>query len=153
VPTGTGVMVMANRDVHVFGNHIDGNGSAGVMLVSYQNSFTDPTYNPLPRDISVHDNTLGRNSFAPVWPGGPELAKALGGLPPVMWDGVTSYTKPGGGAISEDVKLSITDGPVVNLGLKTQGAKPTDAKPVVSKTLDGGKIAEPAPVVIAQKSP
>src|SRR5690348_5739681 len=27
VPTGTGIMVMANRDVHVFDNHLDGNRS------------------------------------------------------------------------------------------------------------------------------
>jgi parallel beta-helix repeat protein len=147
VPTGTGVMVMANRDVHVFGNQIRGNASAGVMLVSYLQAFTDPKYNPLPRDISVHGNTFGRNGFAPVWPGGADLAKALGGtLPPVMWDGVTRYVQPGGGQMSETVKLSIKDGPVVNLHLVNQGAPATDAKPAVTPTLNDGAIAEPSAI-------
>ena len=68
VPTGTGVLVMANRDVHVFDNTIDANGSAAVMLASYQDAFTDPAYNPLPRDIAVHGNHFGRNGFAPAFP-------------------------------------------------------------------------------------
>ncbi len=149
VPTGTGVMVMANRDIHVFDNHIDGNASAGVMLVSYQQAFTDPAYNPLPRDIAVHGNHFGHNGFAPVWPGGADLAKALGGtLPPVMWDGVVTYTHPGGAAETVPAKLSIGDGPVVNLNLKIHGAPLTDAKPEVTPTLDGGAIAEPAPIVL-----
>jgi parallel beta-helix repeat protein len=150
VPTGTGIMVMANRDVHVFDNHIDGNASAGVMLVAYLNAFTDPAYNPLPRDIAVHGNRFGRNGFAPVWEGGAALARGLGGtLPPVLWDGVTGYTKPGGGPVSETVHLSIADGPVVNLGLIVQGTPAAQAKPVVTKTLSDGPIAEPWPVVLA----
>jgi len=150
VPTGTGIMVMANRDVHVFDNHIDGNASAGVMLVSYLNSFTDPNYNPLPRDISVHGNHFGRNGFAPEWKGGPELVKALGGtLPPVMWDGVTAYTRPGGGAMAQTVHLAIADGPVVNLNLKVQGAPATDARPVVTPTLSDGALPEPPAVVLS----
>jgi parallel beta-helix repeat protein len=150
VPTGTGIMIMANRDIHVFDNHIDGNASAAISLVAYLNTFTDPTYNPLPRDISVHDNHFGTNGNAPVWPGGAELAKAFGGtIPPVIWDGVTSYVKPGGGTMSETIKLSITDGPIANLNLKMQGTPYTKAQPSVSKTLDDGKLPEPAPVVIA----
>jgi parallel beta-helix repeat protein len=47
VPTGTGVMLMANRDVHVFENEIDGNKTAAVMLVSYTQKYDDLTYNPL----------------------------------------------------------------------------------------------------------
>jgi hypothetical protein len=143
-------MVMANRDVHVFGNRIDGNASAGIMLVSYLNTFTDPNYNPLPRNIAVHGNRFGQNGNAPVWPGGSELAKALGGsLPPVLWDGVTSYVKPGGSQQNETVHLAITDGPVANLQLKMQGTPATSAKPVVTKTLNDGTIAEPKPVKLA----
>lgn len=147
VPTGTGVMIMANRDVHVFDNHIDGNASAGVMLVAYLQTFTDVTYNPLPRDIAVHGNTFGHNGFAPVWPGGAEVAKAMGGsIPPVMWDGIVTYTHPGGAAETVAVKLSITDGPVANLGLKVQGAPASGARPAVTATLDMGPIPLPPPV-------
>jgi parallel beta-helix repeat protein len=45
VPSGTGVMVMANRNVHVFGNTIADNSTSNVMVVAYKRPFTDKTYN------------------------------------------------------------------------------------------------------------
>ena len=74
VPTGTGVMLMANRDVHVFDNEIDQNQTAAVMLVSYTQKYDDLTYNPLPRDIVVRDNKVGKNGWAPQFPGGDVIA-------------------------------------------------------------------------------
>jgi hypothetical protein len=98
----------------------------------------------------VHGNRFGRNGFAPVWDGGAALAKAMGGsIPPVLWDGVTSYVKPGGPQMSEAVKLSITDGPVANLNLKVQGAPNAQANPVVTATLSDGPIAAPPAVALA----
>ena len=149
VPTGTGVMVMANRDVHVFRNTIDGNASVGVLLVSYLNAFTDPTYNPLPRDVSVHDNHIGKNGFAPTFDGGPTLAKALGGaIPPVMWDGVTRYRTPGGTPSMDVVRLVLKDGPVLDLRLVDQGTTVENANPKVTPTLGEGVLPEPAQVVL-----
>jgi parallel beta-helix repeat protein len=149
VPTGTGVMVMANRDVHVFDNLIDNNGSVGVLLVAYLNAFTDPSYNPLPRRVSVHDNKLGRNGFAPAFEGGPLLARIMGGsIPPVVWDGVVNYQIPGGAKVSTTAELAITDGPVVNLQLQDQGKSVTSANPVLVKTLGDAKLAEPPAVVL-----
>lgn len=147
VPTGTGVMIMANRDVHVFGNEIDDNATAAVMLVAYTNDYADLTYNPLPRDISVHDNKIGKNGFDPQFPGGAIMAKAMGGsLPPVMWDGVTNFTRKGASA-PEVVHVRITDGPVADLHFAAPGAVMT-AKPEVKPAIDDGAIAEPAPVVL-----
>lgn len=138
VPTGTGVMIMANRDIHVFENVIDGNASGAILLVAYLNAFDDSRYNPLPRDIDVHSNQIGRNGFAPTYPGGTEFARALGGsIPPVMWDGVTTYVRPGASATTEAVNLDIKDGPVVNLNLKLQGTPITQAQPTMTKTLSG----------------
>ncbi len=149
VPTGTGVMVMANRDIHVFDNHIDGNASAGVMLVAYLQTFTDPRYIPLPRDIVVRSNRFGRNGFAAVWPGGAEVAAAVGGsLPPVIWDGVDTYTHPGGAAETIPARLAVSDGPVVNLRLKTQGAPATAAQPTVVPNLITGDLREPPAIVL-----
>jgi parallel beta-helix repeat protein len=143
VPTGTGVMVMANRDVHVFGNTIDGNKTAAVMLVSYTQKFDDKTYNPLPRDIVVRDNKLGRNAWDPQFDGGAVIAKMLGGqVPPVMWDGVTTF--PGS---SEVAKVRLVDGPVLNLNLPAPGAI-AQARPQVTSTVGEAEIAEPAPVTL-----
>ncbi len=153
VPTGTGVMVMANRDVHVFRNRIAGNASVGVLLVAYLNAFTDPAYNPLPRDVFVHDNQIGRNGFAPTFDGGGLLAKALGGaIPPVMWDGVTRFKTPAGVTSTDVVRLVLKDGPIVDLRLVDQGTAMGNANPRVMPTFGEGVLPEPAPVVLPAAS-
>ena len=141
VPTGTGVMLMANRDVHVFENDIQGNQTTGVMIIAYIQDFTDKTYNPLPRDMVVRDNRFGRNGWDPNLLGGPVLAKALGGaLPPVLWDGVSQA-----GGVAAPVKLWIKDGPVLNLRLPKAGALDA-AYPDVVASLGAPGQAEPKPV-------
>jgi parallel beta-helix repeat protein len=147
VPTGTGIMVMANRDIHVFGNEIDQNQTAAVMVVSYTQNYDDLTYNPLPRDIAVHDNRIGRNGWAPQFPGGEVIAKALGGsIPPVVWDGVTNFT-PKGMSAPVAVHVHFTDGPVANLHFAAPG-NVFSAKPEMKPTIDDGAIAEPKAVVL-----
>ena len=149
VPTGTGVMVMANRNVAVFENRIEGNASAGVLLVAYLNTFTDPLYNPLPRDVTVRANSFERNGTAPAFPGGAALARAVGGaIPPVMWDGVTRFTKPGGAEVADPVRLAVADGPVLNLNLKVQGTPVSAANPSVSGTLMNATLTEPPGVTL-----
>ncbi|MFL5297954.1 MAG: parallel beta-helix domain-containing protein, partial [Phenylobacterium sp.] len=147
VPTGTGVMVMANRDVHVFDNDIDQNATAAVMLVSYTKSYEDLAYNPLPRDIVVRNNRIGKNGWAPDFPGGDVVAKALGGtLPPVIWDGVTNYTRKGQTA-PEAAHVRLIDGPVANLHFAAPG-NVFSAKPEMRTAIDDGAIAEPKPVAL-----
>lgn len=88
VPTGTGVLVMANRNVEIFDNVMEKNGTANVMIVGYRYEHKDPKYQPLPRAIVVRDNAHGPAGFAPAFPGGAEIAAAMGGsIPPVLWDG------------------------------------------------------------------
>ncbi len=146
VPTGTGVMIMANKNVHVFDNEIAENQSAAVMLVSYTEKFDDKTYNPLPRDIVVRDNRIGRNGWDPKFTGGEILAKMMGGaLPPVMWDGVTSFA-----GTSDPVRVRIKDGPVLNLQLPAPGALMA-AKPVKAETVGEADISEPAAVVLPKR--
>lgn len=146
VPVGTGVMLMANRNVHVFENEIDGNQSSAVMLVSYRFKYDDKNYNPLPRDIVVRDNKIGRNGWDPQFAGGKEIAAALGGsAPPVMWDGVTSV--PGQPGVA---RVSIRQGPVANLRLPEPGAV-EKANPQVTPTLGDAILPEPKPVVLPRE--
>ncbi len=51
--------------------------------------------------------------------------------------------------MSESVKLSVTDGPVANLNLMVQGAPNSNAKPVVTATLNDGPLAAPPAVALA----
>ena len=79
VPTGTGLMIMANDDIEAFGNTITGNQSDGVVVVSYYISgkdFSDrPNYDPIPEKIYIHDNEISNNGYDPQ-----ELAGAISEL-------------------------------------------------------------------------
>ena len=141
VPSGTGVMVMANRNVHVFGNALADNGTANVMVVAYKRPFTDRNYNPLPRDVVVRDNAHGRSGWAPTFPGGAMLATAMGGsIAPVFWDGA-------GGAKATNIRVTDKVG-VLTMGLPEPLTPITEAKPAAVDLSKGAKITEPKPVVL-----
>ena len=134
VPMGTGVLIMANDNVHVFDNVFGDNATSNVMIVSYRQKFDDSRYNPLPRGIAVFDNEHRRAGYAPQLPGGAQLAAAFGGsIPPVLWDGT-----------GDAATLSVKDAPVLSMGLAL-GAPVESAKPAPVK-LDG--IVPPAPAAV-----
>lgn len=88
VPTGTGVLIMANRNVEVTNNVFDQNGTANVMIVGYRYDQKDPKYQPLPKAIVVKGNQHGKAGYAPKFAGGEQIAAAMGGtVPPILWDG------------------------------------------------------------------
>ena len=137
VPTGTGVMVMANRDVHVFGNTLENNGTANVMLIGYKRPFEDKNYKPLIREVVVRDNKHGRAGFAPAFPGGSELAAAMGGtLPPVFWDGTGT-----GVSVRDSV-------PTLSLNLPEPAAPVDKAKPAPASFPAGPAPTEPKAVAL-----
>lgn len=149
VPPGTGVMVMANRDVHVFDNDIKDNAGNAVMLVAYTQKFTDKAYNPLPRAVAVRGNRFSGNGTAPAFPGGAQIAAAVGGtLPPVMWDGITTFTVPGGAAVTPEGGIFVNDGPMLNLNLKVHGTPPSAAQPSVGTAMMMATLPEPAKIVL-----
>ncbi|RYZ04324.1 MAG: hypothetical protein EON61_14955, partial [Alphaproteobacteria bacterium] len=150
VPTGTGVLLMANRNVHVFNNTFDKNQTTHVMIVSYSNDeIKDPEYNPLPRDFVIRDNTYGEGGNNPQGRLAP-LAAALGGkLPAIVWDGVTGW-----GGKTEDVKIVVREKPEVgfiNLGLGVTPPDLTKAKPSMDRQPDA-VIEEPAAVVLPERA-
>lgn len=141
VPVGTGVMVMANRDVHVFKNVLGNNATANVMVVAYKQKFDDANYDPLPRGVMVRDNTHGRAGWAPGFVGGKELAAAMGGsLTPIFWDGA-------GGRERANVQVRDKAG-VVSLGLAEALTPVTEARPAPVDLSTGPALIEPKPVVL-----
>jgi parallel beta-helix repeat protein len=139
VPNGTGVLVMANRDVHVFANAIGDNATANVLIVGYQQKFTDATYHPLASNILVRDNDLGRAGFAPgpQFGGGDQLAAAFGGtLPAIIWDGTGTNIQ---------IKQAV---PVLSLGLTDPAAGPESAKPMIVDMAFEPLLPEPKPVIL-----
>ncbi len=148
VPSGTGVIIMANRNVHVFGNTFDNNRSTHALVIAYNLPFTDPAYNPLPRDVVIRANTYSGGGNDPQGILQP-LAQAMGGaLPAIVWDGVTTWP----GAQPQDVNLTIAEAPEVgflNFGipsypLDTAALRPSAARPA------GTPPAEPAPIRLPQ---
>src|SRR5690606_1045718 len=59
VPTGTGIMVMANRNVHIFGNRLSGNGTTHILIAAYPNDFDDDEFMFVPRGVYIHGNEYG----------------------------------------------------------------------------------------------
>ena len=91
VPTGTGIMISANDDIEVFGNHVTDNDTANMLVVSYLitgNRPTDVNYDPYPERIHIHDNVFEGGGVAPD--SGP-LKRLVDGtgmsVPDIVWDG------------------------------------------------------------------
>jgi parallel beta-helix repeat protein len=91
VPKGMGIMVMAARNVHVFGNRLDGNGTTHMLIAAYPNKYEDDEYRMVPRAVYVHGNTYGEGGSAPDGEVGKIISDISGDpIPDIVWDGVTT---------------------------------------------------------------
>ncbi len=156
VPAGTGVIVMANRNVHVFDNVIADHGTANMMIIAYRERIEDPNYNPLPRDVMIRDNRFGRSGFAPA---GDFAGFAQTGmsLPDILWDGVNTYTAAGTPR-SDIVRIAIRDNrgfggegepTFLSLGLIVAGAPLSEIAPEATAP-NIGRLQEPGRVRLPQ---
>ena len=137
VPTGTGVLVMANRRVEIFDNVLENNGTANVMIVGYRYPYDDAKYQPLPQDIAVWDNAHGKAGFAPAFPGGADMAAAMGGaIPPVLWDGA------GNAIVNDDVGVLSLNLPDVSTPQSDAQPSPADLKGDAPTPLPGVTLPE-----------
>src|SRR5690606_6436543 len=63
VPPGTGVMILASKNVEVFDNRIVNNITVGTAIISYhmtENPINDTSYHAYPAHILVRDNHYER---------------------------------------------------------------------------------------------
>ena len=113
VSAGTGVQVMANTNVEVFGNEIRDHGTTNMLLVSYMATgieIKDPNYYPYTEGIHIHDNKFGRGGDLPDNRGGELIAAILGTpIPDIVWDGVVNQEKVVDGKLSMEAGISIHD--------------------------------------------
>jgi parallel beta-helix repeat protein len=88
VPRGTGIMVMSNRDVEVFGNEMAENATVNMLVVAYSRDYDDPDFNPLARNIYIHGNTYGRGGWDPDGDAKKLIEPKVGlPFPDIIWDG------------------------------------------------------------------
>ena len=90
VPAGTGMLIMANSDVEVFGNRFENNRTVHLIFGSYVEETDDPDYQKHPRRIHIHHNVFGPGGDAPDdSPFGKVLREVLGTpVPDIVFDGV-----------------------------------------------------------------
>ena len=84
VPPGTGIILLAAKDVEIFENEIIGHKTIGTAIASYQiaqKPWNDQEYDPYTYDIYVHDNTYERKR------GLPDLSKDFGKLVNLLFPG------------------------------------------------------------------
>jgi parallel beta-helix repeat protein len=73
-PTGTGMLILANDKVEVFGNTFQDNNTSHVVVISYNSAHAlagvapsgDPNYDPYSESIFIHDNTYVGGGTAPA---------------------------------------------------------------------------------------
>ena len=91
VPAGSGLMVLANDNIEVFGNTFTDNDSANIIIVSYyitERPFEDPNYDPFPEGINIHNNFFNGGGSNPDSEPLIALQAATGeAIPDVLWDG------------------------------------------------------------------
>ena len=96
VPPGTGMLVLANDNIEVFGNEFADNGNVNLMIYSFAlggRTIDDPNYDPYPERIFVFDNQFVSGGSAPRHWTLVALHEATGKPSPnVVWDGML---KPG----------------------------------------------------------
>jgi parallel beta-helix repeat protein len=126
VPAGTGLMVMANDSIEVFGNEFTNNQTASVLIVSYLlggRTTEDLNYDPYPEAIFIHDNQYVGGGNAPDSEPLKMLQAATGqAIPDIVWDGMVLGEK------SPEQILCIQETPVptfVNLDASNDFAEPS----------------------------
>lgn len=132
MPDGTGIMVMANDDIEIFDNDVRDHRTAAIVIVSYhitEIAITDPTYEPEPEKIYIHNNTFANNATDPVGIGASiELLFSLDEgqpMPQIYYDS----SRVEGAQLPEDSRICIRDNGEVTAGI-------FDAETALSGVLD-----------------
>ncbi len=111
VPTGTGIMVMANSNVEVFDNDIKDHGTVNIMVVSYLSTgikINDPNYYSYPEGVHIHNNRLGDCGSNPLGESTQLMTMILGTpLPDIVWDGVVNPEKLADGVLPSESRIYI----------------------------------------------
>ena len=156
VPKGMGIMVMANRNVHVFGNRLSGNATTHMLIAAYPEDYEDDEYMFVPRGVYIHDNIYGDGGGAPDTG---EVGKTISDItgepvPDIVWDGVTRIPE-WFSWVSAENRVYIKeaeDTTFASLKMISQLLLPWSSSPNRDIADHAGSLPEPAPVKLAQEA-
>jgi len=106
VPPGTGVIILAAKEVEVYDNRIIGHKTIGTAIASYhitEKPWEDENYDPYSYDVHIHGNTYERKRTVP------DLSKDFGkmvnylfpGKPQdILYDGIVDERRSGANPMS-----------------------------------------------------
>lgn len=157
VAKGTGLMIMANRNVEVFENLIDENETYNVLIISYHTTerpIKDENYDPYPLGIHIHHNEIGEGGREPDNRRG-ELVASLTGtpVPDIVWDGFVDESRLKRGKLRKKHGIYIHDNGdanFANLGMPESLKDGKANKSLVKRDLSAhaGSLPPLKPVVI-----
>ena len=94
VPSGTGILILAAKEVEVYQNEIRNNQSMGTGIISYLTTgipIKDKEYDPFTSAIHIHDNIYERKNGLPIGndPINSLVGKKFGeNVPHIVYDGI-----------------------------------------------------------------
>ena len=154
IPAGTGLMIMANDDVEIFGNKVHGHHTSNCVIASFlitQRKFDDAQYDPFPEGVYIHDNSFTDGGTSPQGEIG-KLFEQIAGLPmpDILIDGINNPKTFVDGKVPEKARIYIANNGVAtfaNLGFAAmlQGGKPEISRDLASHA---GKLPSLEPIVI-----
>ncbi len=127
LPAGTGMMVLACREVLFKENNIENHQSIGITIVSYPTTglpLKDDNYNPFTSQITIENNKLEKSGFSP------DTTRPLGQLlfqlfqnqvPNILFDGLVPPNSP---KDFRSICLKNQEGTFVNIDAANQFKKP-----------------------------
>jgi parallel beta-helix repeat protein len=97
VPKGTGLIIMANRNVEIFDNDFYDNETVHIAVVAGDLESGDDNYDPYPKSINIHHNrysNVGSEPDSSRGDLGPILVDIAGtNMPDIIWDGLLPFTQ------------------------------------------------------------
>jgi len=155
IPPGTGILIMANKNVEVFDNEFSDNNTANMTVISYlavQREYKDPEYSPYAEGIYIHQNKFSGGGTEPSGEIGLLYKTILQGetVPDIVYDGVVDESKLVDGKLPPELRLYIRDNgdaDFANIDVLTFAA---DKKPNIQRDIKAhdGELPELPPVVI-----
>ncbi|MCB1306563.1 MAG: right-handed parallel beta-helix repeat-containing protein [Leptospiraceae bacterium] len=118
VPTGTGMMILANDNIEIFENIIQNHKSVSIAVVSYyltEEEIKDEDYDPIPEGIYIHDNKIENSGFDPTGGSSFQSKKIITALslkigtpfPAILYDGVVDESKLVDGKLPDELRICV----------------------------------------------